>query len=163
MEKKNEKPVIKINLITGKANLIKAIGQVNVTGKALETLIHTVAVSVLAHIEQHREVSLANQLIDAVPVLARKNALRDWFVSFGKIKFDTETKLMAFNKTGKTDIVTATQNPFYTFVPEKEYQPMDLLAAITVLVNRADKALEKGNKKDKIPADKLDVLRKLVA
>ncbi len=163
MTKENEKPVLSVKLITGKANLIKAIGQVNVTGKALENLIHTVAVSVISHIEQHREVSLANQLIDAVPTMARKNALRDWLIAFGKMRFDTETKVMVFNKTGKTDIETGTQNPFYLFVPEKEYQPFDLLAAVTVLVNKADKAKEKGNKKDKIPADKLDALRKLVA
>lgn len=161
--KPETKPMIKVNLIKGKENILTAINQVSSTGKQLEVLIHNVACSILVHVDQHREVSLVNKLIEATPNLARKNALRDWFTSFGKMKYDEESKLMVFFKTAKTNSVDAEQNPFWEFKPEKDYVPFDLLAAVTVLVNRAESKLEKGNKKDKIPTDKLAILRKLVA
>ena len=160
---KKETPVIKIKMIKGKANLLKSITEIQVTGKKLEALIHTTAVSVLVHSEQHREVSLCNKLIEAVPCMVRKNALREWMLTFGAMTFDTETKLMVFSKKGKFDTAKATQTPFYDFIPEKEYVPYDLLAMVTNIVNTADKRLEKGNKKDKIPSDTLNALRKLVA
>ena len=166
MAKKNtvkEKPVITVKVIKGKANLLTAINVIQVKGKELEKLIHTVAVSILMHSEKHREVSLCNKLIAATPSMVRKNALRDWMLTFGAMTFDNETKLMAFNKKGKFDTTKATHNPFYDFVPEKDYVPYDLLAMVTNIINTADKRLEKGNKKDKIPTNALDTLRKLVA
>lgn len=156
-------PQIVLKLISGKENILAAIGQVTVTGQTLQTLLHTVAVSILLHVDKHREVSLVNKLIDAVPNMARKNALRDWFSAFGKMTYDQETKVMVFKKTAKTNSIQATQTPFWEFVPEKAYVPFDLLAAIGVLVTRAEKTAEKNNRADKIPADKLAALRKLVA
>ncbi len=164
MEKKEAaKPVISVKLVTGKENIMKAIKEISVTGKTLEVLIHNTACSVLAHIEKHREVSLANQLVEAIPNLARKNALRDWFVSFGQLVFDEETKLLTFKKTKKTNQAEANQNPFWLFKPEAEYKPFDLNAAITNLVSIAKARQEKGNKKDNIPNDKLVALSKIVA
>jgi uncharacterized protein (DUF1697 family) len=159
---KKEKPVIKLKLITGNAKLLKAISDVALTGKKLETLIHTVAVSVIVHIEKHREVSLANKLIDAVPNLARKNALRDWFISFGKMTYDKETQGMMFNKAGKTNEIEATQNPFWVFVPEKDYVPFDLVSAVNELIKRAEAKANKANKLDKIPTTILTQLKKVV-
>jgi hypothetical protein len=159
---KKETPVIKIKLITGSTELLKAIADVNLKGKALETLIHTVAVSILVHVEKHREVSLANKLIEAVPNLARKNALRDWFIAFGKMTYDKETQVMVFSKTATTNDKDATQNPFWTFKPESEYVPFDLIAATNNLIKIAETKLNKGNKQDKIPSNVLANLRKVV-
>ena len=159
---KKETPVIKVKLITGNAELLKAITDVSVTGKKLETLIHTVAVSILVHIEKHREVSLANKLIDAIPNLARKNALRDWFIAFGKMSYDKETQVMMFKKTGVTDSDKATQNPFWLFKPEAEYVPFDLIAKINDVIKLAEAKSNKPNKQDKIPANVLAGLRKVV-
>ena len=156
-----EKPVIDVKLVQGKENIVKLITEVSVSGKKLEVMLHTAACSIIAHIEKHREVSLANQLIEALPSSTRKNALKDWFISFGKMTYDEESKLMVFKKTAKTKQVEAEQMPFWTFQPEAEYKPFNLDVAITNLVKIATARQEKGNSKDVIPTAKLEQLKKL--
>ncbi len=97
-----------------------------------------------------------------MPNLARKNALRDWFITFGKMSYDKETQVMVFKKTGKTNETEATQNPFWLFKPEAEYVPFDLIEATIKLIKLAEAKANKANKQDKIPANVLANLRKAV-
>lgn len=135
-----------------------AIKSIASRGKTLERDIHVAAVSCLNHADKHGDVTLAQKLVDAVPSLVRKNALRDWFMAHGKFSYDMTEKTLKHNSKGKTQLQVAIDTPFWEFKPEAEYKPLDLQAAILQLVKRAEHAIEKG---EKLPADKLEALRKL--
>ena len=137
-----------------------AIKSIATRGKSLERDIHVAAVSCLVHADKHGDVTLAQKLVEAVPSLARKNALRDWFMAHGKFGYSMEEKAFTYDKKATTHTEAAIETPFWLFKPEAEYKPLDLQAAILQLVKRVDAAVEKG---EKLPADKVEALRKLSA
>lgn len=147
-------------LIEGKTAIDTAIKSIATRGKSLEKDIHVAAVSTLAHADAHGDITLANKLIDAVPQLARKNALRDWYIAHGKFSYDAVNKAMTFNKKATTKLAQAIATPFWEFKAEVAYVPFDMQAAVLQLVQRAERAIEKG---DKVPTDKLTALKALVA
>lgn len=151
-----KKPVMK--LIEGTKAIDTAIKSIASRGKTLERDIHVAAVSTLNHAELHGDVTLAQRLVEAVPSLARKNALRDWFLAFGKFSYDEKNKTLAYNKAGVTLLDEAIATPFWDFKPEAPYVPFDMNAAIQKLIQRAEKAVSNG---DNVPSETLDALRKL--
>ena len=147
-------------IIDGAKAIDTAIKSINTRGKSLERDIHVAAVSCLVHADKHGDVTLAQKLVDAVPSLARKNALRDWFIAHGKFDYDMTNKALTFNKKGTTLTDEAIATPFWEFKQEAEYKPFNLEAAVLQLVKRAESAIEKG---EKVPSDKLKQLQSLVA
>lgn len=147
-------------MLEGAKAIDTAIKSISTRGKTLERDIHVAAVSSLNHAELHGDITLAQKLVDAVPTMARKNALRDWFLAHGKFSYDVENKTLTFNKKGVTLLQEAIDTPFWAFKPEPEYTPFDINAAVAHLLKRAEKAVEKG---EKVPTQKLEALRKLVA
>lgn len=156
-------PVVQVRITEGVEAITKNIMTIEKAGKALETLIHDTAMSTLVHADKHGDVTLANKLIEAIPSLVRKNALRDWFQAYGKFGFDEETNTLTFKKAKKTEQDTAGQNPFWSFKAEAKYVPFVLSAEIIKLVQRAEKSQgDKTRKKDVIPAAQLEAIRNLV-
>lgn len=49
--------------------------------------IHQVACSVLAHLENHKDVSLVDRLMSAVSASMEPDLLKTWFAAFGPIEF----------------------------------------------------------------------------
>lgn len=135
-------------ILDGAKAIDTAIKSIGTRGAKLQSDIHVAAVSTLVHADKHGDVTLAQNLVDAVPTLARKNALRDWFIAMGKFSYDTTEKTLTFNKKGTTLLDTAIATPFWEFKQEAEYVPFDLQAAILTLVKRADKAMQNGDKVD---------------
>ncbi len=149
-----------IKLLEGAPAIGKAIASIATRGKRFEQDVHLAACSVLAHVEKCGDITLANLLIGAVPTLARKNALRDWFINFGRMEYDAKNKTMTYNHKKVTLQDDANATPFWKFKPEAEYVPFDLNAAIQAVLKRAQKAARHG---DKVDTDKLTALSKLVA
>lgn len=147
-------------MLEGAKAIDTAIKSISRRGKTLERDIHVAAVSSLNHAELHGDITLAQKLVDAIPTMARKNALKDWFLAHGKFSYDMANKALTYNKNGVTLLQEAIETPFWVFKPEAEYKPFDINTAVAQLVHRAEKAVEKG---EKVPTQKLEALRKLVA
>lgn len=145
-------------MLDGAKAIDTAIKSINTRGKSLQRDIHIAAVSCMNHADKHGDVTLAQKLVDAVPTLARKNALRDWFIAHGKFSYDATEKSLTFNKKGTTNLEAAIATPFWEFKQEAEYVPFDLQAAILTLVKRADKAMQHGDKVDKVALAQLAAL-----
>lgn len=139
-----------------------AISSIEKRGKALESDIHVCAVSIIAHTEKHGDITLANRLINAIPNLARKNALRDWFQAFGKFSYSQDAKEMTYDKRKSTNETEAAAMPFWEFKAEAEYKGLDLEQAILSLIERAEKRIVNKDKRDKISPVKLTQLKMLV-
>lgn len=105
-----------------------AIASIKSRGAKLDNDIQLTGLSILAHIQKHREVSLFGQLYSAMPQGARKVALLKWAVAFGAITVNMDKKTsketpFLFNKERAdseqgTDLQGATEKPWFLFKPE---------------------------------------------
>lgn len=132
-----------------------AIASIKSRGAKLDNDIQLTGLSILAHIQKHREVSLFGQLYDAMPKGARKVALLKWATAFGAIsvnmdKATSKTTPFLFNKERAdsekgTDLQGATDKPWFLFKPEPTpREAFNLEATIKTLQDLLAKQLKAG-------------------
>lgn len=145
-----------------KDEIVNSIKSIETRGKKMDADIQRTAVSILAHIEAHKEVSLFNKLYNALPKGARKSALTGWGLAFGKLEAnagdDKKEAPFKYSRDKITDLAGAIGNPWYNFAPEKAPDELfDVRKALAALLNRAGKAQNVND------ADLLAKLRQLEA
>ena len=132
-------------LIVGNADIAKAIASIKTAGAKLDKNIQVAALSVLAHIEQHGDITLFESLYAAMPKGARKLALCEWAFKFGKLSANTDEKSKAvkpflFDKAKTTNMEQAMIEPWFDFKPEaKPDQAFDFQAMLLALITKAEK------------------------
>jgi len=141
---KQVKTGMTVKVLTGSDAINKAITSIATRGKAIDRDIHTVAVSTLVHADKHGDITLANKLLAAMPKSTRTNALRDWFLAFGKFDFDAKSKAMVFAREKTSDITKATNTPFWLFKPEPVYVAFDAATFLATAIKRVEKAMNDG-------------------
>lgn len=148
-------------LYANAAEITKAIASIQKRGVSLQNDIHRAALSCLVHTEKHGDITLANRLIDALPGMARKNALADWFVAFGKFlpAEDDKNGMLVFGADKVSMISEATATPFWEFKPEPKWVPFDFDKAVTAILKKAEAARKKG---EEVPEDRITKLRELL-
>ena len=151
-----------MKLFTTKATLVAAITDISVTGKKLDGMIWVAAVSVMAHVEKHGDITLAQSLVDAMPKGSRVNALLAYLENFSKLAWDAADKKLVFSKDRKTDIEGAMAVSWVEFKPEPPYQSMTLEGAVAALIKKALERAEAGDDRDHIDLDRLASVSKLV-
>ncbi len=157
-----------IKLITGQAELDKAIKAFSTTSKNYDKRLHLISVSVLAHVAKHNNTTvidtLFKNLFDSLAQSVRKNALIAWFEKFGNVAYNTEEKRLRYVKGKVAMVEDAIATPFWEFKPEAKYVPIDTNKAILHLIQRAEKRIEEGKLTDKDNIDKaqLAALKKIV-
>lgn len=141
-----------MKLITDTKLLNKAITSIRGRGKKLDKDIHIAAVSCIAHIKKHRDVTVANSLIDAMPKGSRTNALRAFLEHFGQVSYDEKAKAMVFDRDKTADVQGAIEKPWTEFKPEPVYTSINISAELNRLLSRISKA-EKAGKQTFDPQD----------
>ncbi len=143
-----------------KAGIEKLIKSIKSRGAMLDKDIQLTGESVLAHIAQHKEVSLFKQLYDALPKGSRSNALVAWALAFGQIEvnLDKETKKaqpFLFAKGKVTDLTGAGEKPWFDFKkpkdPADEFNPA---LAFVKFMEKINKAIKEGKVS---PTDELTI------
>lgn len=156
-----------MKLFTTKKAIVAAIADVATTGKKLDEMIHVAAASIVAHIAEHREVSLANQLIEAMPKGSRVNAVIAYFDKVSQATYDSVSKTFTFDRNKSADQELAVSKSWTEYKPEAPYGGMDLRAVMLKMIVAADKALASDNAerkaKDKINAKDLADIKLLAA
>ena len=137
---------IKMKILTGADVINAAIKSIAKRGKAFDKDVHVAAVSTLVHADKHGDITLAQKLVDALPASQRKNALRDWFLAYGKFSYDMQNKAFTYKKDAVTQLETAINTPFWEFKPEAAYVPFDAVKFIEQAVKRVTKAVNDGEK-----------------
>ena len=129
----DNKPVTKIGTI----NLVVGADKINAaTDKLAKGLgdkqkeAHKLALSVLHHVGQHKDVSVVERFVKVLPEMIRTNGLRNWFEQFGPVKFtvlEDGTEKVAYVKDKKTMLGNAYDKPFWKFSAREgqPYQPLD--------------------------------------
>lgn len=102
------------------AIVMKSIVSIAGRGAKLGKDIHSTALACLYHVDKHGDYTLMNRLLLALPKSARRNALAQWAVKFGKLKKNEDKAAakdapLVFNREGKNDIAGATAMPFWEF------------------------------------------------
>jgi hypothetical protein len=82
-----------------------------------------------------------------MPKGSRVNALRDYILAHGKVKFNEKEKVFAHDKEGSFDLDGALAISWVEFKPEAEYKPIDVMKLVKALAKKVAEAKEeKGDK-----------------
>ncbi len=132
-------------LLTGAPAIQAAIKSITNRGAKLDADIQHCALSVLAHVDKHGNVTLINELYLGMPKGSRKAALAEWLMAFGKCKANegADKKAVPFLYDGskKTDLVLAAEKPWFEFKLDKAPDEVfDFAKALQALLNKAGKA-----------------------
>lgn len=113
---KAAKPLDPKKLLLDEPSILAAIKSLDNRGKSLQKDMHIIACSVLQHLARHSDVrvveKLVNGMLEAMPSMARTNALRNWFEMFGMVEFEGNKALFAKDK--KNNLEAALKKPFWT-------------------------------------------------
>ena len=150
-----------MKLFTNKAEIIAAIEEIRSTGKKLDNMIWTAAVSVLDKIDGDGNNGLAQSLVDAMPAGSRVNALIGFMEEFGKVTYDAATKKVVYAKTKKTDLAGAMATSWVEFKPEPPYAAMTIESALASLLTKAAAKAKLNDARDNINQDRAAVLAEL--
>ena len=150
-----------IKQLSSKIKLIKS------NGAKLDALIQDVAIGCIEHAAEHGDVRPANQLWDAMPNGARRNALGMYLVEYGAIRLNTgkdkEQARFKFHKEFETDVTAARAVMWYSFKPEKDLaEEFNLSGKLQSLLKAYNKALSDGQAIKATP-DEIQVLASLAA
>lgn len=147
-----------MKLIDNAAAITKAIVSIQGRGAKLDGDIHVAGVSVLAHAAQHRDATLADRLVNAMPKGGRKLALVEWMLAHGQIakldaKVDKEAiaagRLFKIDDTRTLDLKGAMETSWVEFKKEKDVlTAFDAQAAVKSVLQRMTKAVQAGTQID---------------
>lgn len=155
MEKSKSKATA-VKLYGSAAEIDKAILSIKGRGVKLDADIQKAALSIIKHVDQHSDTTIADRLFNAMPAGSRRLALAEYLVAFGKMRTlkndspDDKARLalghvFAFDKERKTDMEEAVKTPWYEMRKEPDVaEVFDVQAAVAALLKRAAKAKEKG-------------------
>lgn len=141
-------------IISGAAEIKKAIASIANRGAKLDGDIQSAALSVLAHIEQHGDTTLADALVNAMPKSGRKLALVEAMVGCGMIRvlgkeeLTEEDKLharvFALDRTKATNLDALQAKPWYEWRKEAPVAvAFDIQKSTTTLLTRIKAAAMK--------------------
>lgn len=145
-----------MKLLTDNAALAKAIKSIAVRGQKLDHDIHVAGVSCLAHIVEHSNTTLLNDLVNALPKGARKHAFIEWALAYGTVSLldksldgdkDKIAKGQVFklDRSKSFDQEQAIANAWWNFKPEADLlTAFDVHRAVAQLVKRVSKATKDG-------------------
>lgn len=126
-------------LYTGAANIDKAIDALHKSATKVQVEMHKIAVSVLMHVSVHKDVRVVpvmiQKLITAMPEMSRINALRAWFEHFGPVAFGADNGIV-YTKGKVCDVKGAMRMPFWKFVPEQAYVPVNVESMFASIIKK---------------------------
>ncbi len=140
---------------------------IRTNGAKLDALIQEVAIGCIEHAAAHGDVRPANQLWDAMPNGARRNALGMYLCQYGSIRINTgkdkDQARFKFKKDFETDITAASAVMWYSFKPEKDLaEEFNLSGKLQGLLKAYTKAVSDGQTIKASP-DEIQVLKSLAA
>lgn len=133
-----------------KARILRNIAVIGARGNNLDRLIQETALGIIAHVEEHGEVSLANKLFNGMPKGSRALALAEWFKQFGKVGVNTDKKTskatpFVFNKDGQTNLEGGRDKPWFDCKKAKSLaEEYDFEAKLRFFQAQLKKQIEAG-------------------
>lgn len=146
---KTLKTTAAVVIMTSLKDIKSATDMIKTSGKELQELVHRTACSVLAHTHKHRNINVLTDFLDAVPDMVRKNALQQWFETFGSVEFtaakEGDKPSWRMRPTGhKVRLGDAMVKPFWKFKANEgaPYQAMDMKAYLQSNISKLEKDIK---------------------
>jgi hypothetical protein len=158
---------IKTKLFIGTAVIQKELGLIKAASAKLDQRIQVAGLSVLAHIDEHHNITLFNELLDSMGKGHRKTAMVEWALKSGTIsKNEVDGKLdkeqpYKWDKTKTLNLAQAEETPWFNFKPENLDDTFDFAKMLGALLSKAAKQHSKDPTK-LINAELLDQVKALV-
>lgn len=135
-----------MNLLTKVKDIDTAIAGIHSAGQSLQTQMHMVACSVIQHYAKHNDKRVVLKLLQAMPEMARGNALREWMNAFGTFTVGDKDEIIAAPGK-KLKLADAIAKPFYKFKAKEgaPYEPLEM----DKWIERQIKALRKDQAETK--------------
>ena len=149
-----------MKLFTTKEQIVAAIKSISTRGAKLDADIWTAATSAMAHHAEHGDVTLINELIDAMPKGSRVVALVAFIAKCGKVTYDADAKTFLHDKSGEFNLEKAMSKSWVEYKPEQPYRPFDVMSVIKAAALKAQAERKEG---DKCTATQAKALLKLAA
>lgn len=141
---------MKATLAMTTAQIETSIKSIATRGAKLDADIQKTGLAIMEHYAKSKDDTLANRLYHAMPKGSRRNALVEWFVTFGGMQVNktAETKAdrpLVGDKTKAVDIAGAAGKPWYTCKMEKAPDvEFDLARQLHIVLARAKRMQQEG-------------------
>ena len=135
----------------------KSIAQIHAMGGKLAELVHTTAIAMASHAQEHGDMTLFVDLYNALHTATRRKAFAVWLSDFTPIRLKVKddvalakgSRILKEAEKGFTpwDIEGLNAVTYWDYTQEKDPRALDadaILKAIDRLSKRLDKAIEKG-------------------
>jgi hypothetical protein len=131
-------------LITKMKDIDAAIGNIHNLGQNLQTEMHLVACSCLQHVGKHRDTRILTKLMLAMPDMARKNSLIQWFETFGNVQYSTDAKAFVIVADKAVRLGNAIEKPFWKFKANEgvPYEAIDLNKWLDQQIKKLEKDMK---------------------
>ena len=143
-------------LLTSASEITKKINTVAKSGQTFQNAVQLAAVSIVAHMAQHRDKTLLSSLYDAMPNGSRRKTMVDWVnanvvaveCSYGKEGLTVELadvkspEWQAFTAEIDAVVEKMQDEPWHGYAKEKGEQDKLSMDAIIQYLNRKDEALK---------------------
>lgn len=159
-----------LKLIVGAAAIDKAIVSIKNRSGKLTQDIQAAGLSIIQHIEEHGDVTLADRLYKAMGIGQRRSSLAMWFVAFGKMRLLDKNvpddanaikagRIFGFDKARSTNMPEATKKMWHEMQKEPDLDKVfDVQAAFSNLLKRIKDAQTKG-----VTIENAELIEKLTA
>ena len=129
-------------LITDKAQFDAACASVAKRGAKLDADIQHLALSAISHLDEHKNPHFVNKLYLSLQAGARKSALAEWFLKYGKVAANTAAgkKELPFllDKERTTDMAGGRLEPWFLCKPDAAPDEVfDIVAALRAVLKKA--------------------------
>ena len=152
------------------AGINAAIVKIRSQSKDVQQMIHETAVSVLAHVRDHGDTTLAVRLLSALPTGQRREALAFWFNKFSNKMLSLNNskdagwvaKLKTERKPEDFDIEGASETDYGDLIAEPKVKPVTLKALLSAVEKfiKNDKKLDDGT--PVVPAEVVVVAQRML-
>ena len=161
-------------IMTDVKDVEAAIVKAHKTTKDVQLQYQRIAVSVIAILEKHRDISVVRNLFKSMtvdlPEGLRVDSMQAFFSLYAPVTFDQKTQEAQFNKKGSFNITEAMRNPWWTAKARQFLKPFNLQAEIAALYEKAVKRRDNPKQDeasgvfivDAIDIADLNALKKLV-
>lgn len=130
-----------------KEQIVKAIASIQSRGKKLDADIQLCGLSILNHVDQHGDITLAIALYENMPKGSRRNSLALWLCKHGKLAInespvasERKEKPLVFAKDKTTDLVAAAAEMWYEVQQEKELVEFSVIGQVRALIKKIEAA-----------------------
>jgi hypothetical protein len=125
-----------------KSQILKAIGNIGRASKKLTADIQSTAVACVAHAVQHGDVTLADQLVDALGKGLRRASLRAWFETNGPFVLPKGKTVFAYDKARKGTWDAAREADLMS-KPWEEAKPEEAVVSVLDVSEAIDKFMKR--------------------